>query len=129
MSIKLRLILSNIAMIAVPIILFMITSFLLMIVFLGDIREIAEFLPESHSYHKTKQKDTLLFLALKEKSASNPKELLSKEYLETLDTDLEKIDSGLVIRKNDDVIYVTPELEKVRTQNLPDFGTEKAFAA
>jgi histidine kinase len=127
MSIKLRLILSNIAMITVPIILFMITSFLLMIVFLGDIREMAEFLPESHNYHKTKQEDTLLFLALKEKSASNPKELLSKEYLETLNTDLEKIDSGLVIRKNDDVIYVTPELEKVRTQNLPNFGTEKSF--
>jgi histidine kinase len=127
MSIKLRLILSNIAMITVPIILFMITSFLLMIVFLGDIREMAEFLPESHNYHKTKQEDTLLFLALKEKSASNPKELLSKEYLETLDTDLEKIDSGLVIRNNDDVIYVTPELEEVRTQNLPNFGTEKSF--
>lgn len=127
MSIKLRLILSNIAMITVPIILFMITSFLLMIVFLGDIREMANFLPESHNYHKTKQEDTLLFLALKEKSASNPMELLSKEYLETLDTDLEKIDSGLVIRKNDDVIYVTPELEKVHTQALPDFGTEKSF--
>jgi histidine kinase len=127
MSIKLRLILSNIAMITVPIILFMITSFLLMIVFLGDIREMANFLPESHNYHKTKQEDTLLFLALKEKSASDPEELLSMEYLETLNKDLKEIDSGLIIRKNDDVIYVTTELEKVHTQGLPVFGTEKSF--
>jgi histidine kinase len=127
MSIKLRLILSNIAMITVPIILFMITSFLLMIVFLGDIREMANFLPESHNYHKTKQEDTLLFLSLKEKSAADPEELLSKEYLETLNKDLKEIDSGLIIRKNDDVIYVTSELKKVHTQDLPVFGTEKSF--
>jgi histidine kinase len=127
MSIKLRLILSNIAMITVPIIMFMITSFLLMIVFLGDIREMANFLPESHNYHKTKQEDTLLFLELKEKSAVNPMELTSKEYLETLNTELSKIDSGLIIRVNDEIFYQTENLEKVHTEALPDFGTERSF--
>ncbi|MFB3162732.1 HAMP domain-containing sensor histidine kinase [Neobacillus sp. 179-J 1A1 HS] len=127
MSIKLRLILSNIAMITVPIILFMITSFLLMIVFLGDIREMANFLPESHNYHKTKQEDTLFFLELKEKSAVNPIELLSKEYLESLNSVLSSIDSGLMIRKNDEIFYRTEELEKVRAEELPVFGTERSF--
>lgn len=127
MSIKLRLILSNIAMITVPIILFMITSFLLMIVFLGDIREMANFLPESHNYHKTKQEDALFFLELKEKSAVNPVELLSKEYLESLNNELIKIDSGLMIRKNDEIFYRTEDLKTVRTEELPEFGTEKSF--
>jgi histidine kinase len=127
MSIKLRLILSNIAMITVPIILFMITSFLLMIVFLGDIREMANFLPESHNYHKTKQEDTLFFLELKEKSAVNPVELMSKEYLESLNNELSTIDSGLMIRKNNEILYRTENLETVRTEALPVFGTERSF--
>jgi histidine kinase len=126
MSIKLRLILSNIAMIIVPIILFMITSFLLIIVFLGDIREMATFLPESHNYHKTKQEDTLFFLELKEKSAVNPAELMSKEYLESLNNDLSEIKSGLIIRKNGEIFYLT-RLENIRTEALPEFGTEKSF--
>lgn len=127
MSIKLRLTLSNIAMITVPIILFMITSFLLMIVFIGDIREMANFLPESHNYHKTKQEDTLFFLELKEKSAVNPVELMGKEYLESLNNELSKIDSGLIIRKNDEIFYRTEDLETVHTVDLPDFGTERSF--
>ncbi|MFS0778898.1 HAMP domain-containing sensor histidine kinase [Neobacillus sp. 3P2-tot-E-2] len=127
MSIKLRLILSNIAMITVPIILFIITSFLLMIVFLGDIREMANFLPESHNYHKTKQEDTLFFLELKEKSAVNPVELMSKEYLESLNSKLSKIDSGLMVRKNDEVFYRTEDLETVLIDEMPKFGTERSF--
>ncbi len=127
MSIKLRLILSNIAMILVPIILFLITSFLLLIVFLGDIREMANFLPESHNYHKTKQEDTVFFLELKEKSAVNPVELMSKEYLESLNNELNEIESGLIIRKNDEIFYSTRELENIRTEALPEFGTEKSF--
>ncbi|WHY02147.1 HAMP domain-containing sensor histidine kinase [Neobacillus sp. DY30] len=127
MSIKLRLILSNIAMITVPIILFMITSLLLIIVFLGDIREMANFLPESHNYHKTKQQDTIFFLELKEKSAVNPVELMSKEYLASLNNKLSEIKSGLIIRKNDVIYYTTKELENIRTEELPAFGTEKSF--
>jgi histidine kinase len=127
MSIKLRLILSNIAMITVPIILFLITSFLLVIVFLGDIREMTSFLPESHNYHNTKQEDTKLFLALKEKSAINPDEFMSKEYLKSLTKDLMKIESGLIIRKNEELYYFTAELKSVTAQDLPEFGTERSF--
>lgn len=127
MSIKLRLILSNIAMITAPIILFMITSFLLIIVFLGDIREMANFLPESHNYHKTKQEDTIFFLELKEKSAVNAAELMNKEYLESLNNELSKIDSGLIVRKNEKIFYLTENLETVKTDELPEFGTERSF--
>ncbi len=127
MSIKLRLTLSNIAMIIVPIILFSITSFLLLIVFLGDIREMTNFLPESHNYHKTRQEDTILFLALKEKSVVNPDELMSQEYLQSLNDELVAIDTGLIIRKNDEIYYSTTELEKLNMKELPVFGTETSF--
>ncbi|MEH7177424.1 sensor histidine kinase [Neobacillus vireti] len=127
MSIKLRLILSNIAMITVPIFLFILTSLLLMIVFLGDIREMTNFLPESHNYHQTKQTDTVLFLGLKKKSAVNPDELMSQEYLQSKKQDLIAIDSGLLIRKNNEIYYSTSDLENVDTKKLPEFGTERSF--
>ncbi|WP_040204632.1 sensor histidine kinase [Neobacillus jeddahensis] len=122
MSIKLRLLLSNIAMIVVPIVLFCIASGILMVVFLGDIRELAYLLPESHSYHKTVQKDSILFFKLKEKTVMNPTELMSKEYLHSIEKDLREIKSGLIVRDNKEIFYSSPILRKVKAVDLPPFG-------
>ena len=124
MSIKLRLVLSNIAMIIVPIILFFFASLLLVVLFLGDFREMAKFLPESHNYHKTVQEDSVLFLELKEKSVMNPEELMSTGYLQSLNKRLKKIDAGLMIRKDNETFYSTANLEKVKAAQLPGFGVE-----
>lgn len=124
MSIKLRLVLSNIAMITVPIILFFFASLLLVVLFLGDFREMAKFLPESHNYHKTVQEDSVLFLELKEKSVIDPEELLSIGYLQSLNERLKRIEAGLIIRKENEIFYSTAELEKVKASQLPRFGAE-----
>jgi len=127
MSIKLRLILSNIAMIIVPIILFFFASLLLVVLFLGDFREMATFLPESHNYHKTAQADSVVFLELKEKSVMDPEELMSVEYLQSLNERFKEIETGLIIRKDDEIFYSTAELEKVKMAQLPGFGTETSI--
>jgi histidine kinase len=124
MSIKLRLVLSNIAMIIVPIILFFFASLLLVVLFLGDFREMAKYLPESHNYHQTVQEDSVLFLELKEKSVVNPEELMSTGYLQSLNKRLKKIDAGLMIRKDNETFYSTVNLEKVKATQLPGFGVE-----
>jgi histidine kinase len=122
MSIKLRLLLSNIAMIIVPIVLFFVASVILMVVFLGDIRELAYLLPESHNYHKTVQKDSVLLLKLKEKSVMDPNGLMSMEYLDSLDTELKESKVDLIIRNDDEIFYSTSGLEKVNVNDLPPFG-------
>lgn len=122
MSIKLRLLLSNIAMIIVPIILFFIASVILMVVFLGDIREMAYFLPESHNYHKTVQKDSVLFFKLKEKSVKAPNELLSMEYIRSLENELNEIKSSLVIRDDNEILYTSRDVTNVEAKELPPFG-------
>jgi len=127
MSIKFRLILSNLAMILIPIILFFFGSILLVIVFLGDFREIAQFLPESHQYHKTVQEDTRLFLELKELSAKNPDVLMNEDYLESLTERFNKIETGLIIRKESEIFYATNDLLTIQATNLPKFGTEISF--
>jgi histidine kinase len=127
MSIKLRLLWSNIALIIIPIFLFMIASGILVIVFLGDIREMGYLLPESHSYHKTIQKDSLLFFKLKEKSAMDPDELLSKEYLESLSNDLDELKAGMMIRKDNKIIYTSTGLKKIKASEMPKFGAESSL--
>ena len=128
MSIKLRLVLSNIAMITVPIILFFFASLLLVVFFLGDFRKMAEFLPESHNYHKkTVQEDSVVFLELKKKSVADPEELMSIGYLQSLNERLKGIEAGLIIRKNNEIFYSTAELEKVKAPQLPKFGVETSY--
>jgi histidine kinase len=122
MSIKLRLLMSNIAMIIVPILLFFVASVILMVVFLGDIREMAYFLPESHNYHKTVQQDSVLFFKLKEKSVMDPNELLNKDYLSSLDTELKDIKSSLVIRDDNQIFYSSLDVNNVKAKDLPPFG-------
>lgn len=124
MSIKLRLILSNIAMIIVPLILFFFASLLLLIFFLGDLREMANFLPESHNYHQIVQEDSKLFFKLKEKSVMNPDELMNKEFLQSLDPQLEEIKTDLIIRKDGELYYSSNGVEKVKANDLPNFGNE-----
>jgi histidine kinase len=122
LSIKLRLLLSNIAMILVPIVLFFAASLILMVVFLGDIRQIAYLLPESHNYHKTVQQDSVLFFKLKEKSVMDPNELLSKDYLDSLSYELKEVKAGLIIRENDEIHWSSANLTKIKADELPPFG-------
>lgn len=127
MSIKLRLLFSNIALIFVPIILFMFSSGILVIVFLGDIREMAYLLPESHNYHKTVQQDSVFFFKLKEKSVKDPNELLSPEYLESLKDDLKELKAGLIIRNDSEIIYATTGLKNIKANEVPPFGEESSL--
>ncbi|WP_318505879.1 HAMP domain-containing sensor histidine kinase [Bacillus sp. T3] len=123
MSIKLRLILSNLAMIIVPIILFAIAGGILSIVFLGDIKEVTYLLPESHSSDKTLQQDSLIFFELKEKSVRNPEQLQEDEYLNEVDNRLAAFHAGLIIRKDSEILYSSTNLSEIKKADLPNFGT------
>lgn len=123
MSIKLRLILSNIAMIFVPIMLFVIAAWILTILFLGDIKEVSYLLPESHSSDKELQKDSLIFFEIKEKSVLNPEGLLNEEYLSSVENRLKDIKAGLIVRKNKEVFFASGNLGNIKINDLPAFGT------
>jgi histidine kinase len=124
MSIKLRLLLSNIALLVIPVILFFVASMILMIVFLGDIREVSSLLPESHNYHKTVQPDSEFFYQLKEQTVRNPDDLMNREYLQSLEDELSEINADLLIRIENEIFYSTIGTENVRASDLPHFGAE-----
>ncbi len=123
MSIKLRLILSNIAMIIVPIVLFIVASLLLSVLFLGDIREVTNLLPESHSQSSELQKDSSVFFEMKKKSVTNPKELLTNAYLVSVEKQLKEVNAGIILRKNEEILFASRDLQEINRDDLPEFGT------
>lgn len=122
MSIRYRLILSYMAMIIVPIILFIVAALLMAIVFLGEIREVSNLLPQSHNYHKTVHEDTKLFYELKKMSIVDPERLLDESYLNKLESNLNEIEASIVISKNGDLWYNSDKANSISSQDLPDFG-------
>lgn len=123
MSIKLRLILSNVAMIIAPIVLFFVAAGILSIAFLGDIKEVRHLLPESHSSDKELQQDSRIFFELREKSVRNPDQLVTEEYLASTANRLEDFKAGLIVRKNNEILYRSENLIGIKQEDLPFFGT------
>ena len=122
MSIKYRLILSYLAMVFVPLILFFLAGLLLMFIFLGDIREVSDLMPESHDYKKTVGEDTKLFGELKEKSFVDPIGLASAEYLSPLSTELKEEGTFIVLRQEQEIIFASEETSHLSATQLPEYG-------
>jgi histidine kinase len=123
MSIRYRLILSYIAMILVPILLFLVGSFLLMILFIGDIREVSKLLPANHQYHQNEiQPDQSFYLELKKKSMQAPEEFLKSSFLASFSDRLMKLDMTLVLLKDNEIVYAS-EVKNIKPTQFPAFGS------
>ena len=122
MTIKYRLILSYLAMVFVPLILFFLAGLLLLFLFLGDIREVSDLMPESHDYKKTVSEDTKLFGELKEKSFVDPKGLSNPEYLSILSAELEQDGIFIVLRQDQEIIYSSEKTDHLSAAELPEYG-------
>ncbi|WP_217642767.1 cell wall metabolism sensor histidine kinase WalK [Bacillus sp. UNCCL13] len=109
-------------MIFVPVILFLVAGLLMVLLFIGDIRELKSILPENHAFHKITKDDTILFYELKKKSVTDPEGLLNQSYLESLTTRLVEMRGALLIRQNGKVVYTSTAKIADLSDKLPDFG-------
>ena len=124
MSIRVRLILSYGAMVIVPVILFILASFLITIMFKGDIKEIKSIVQNRVNQRHQLTDETKLFLDLRKGAAINSEQLLDQDFLSSTDQRLFQYDSALVVRKGAKVVYLSPYLGNLRTELLPPFGAE-----
>jgi histidine kinase len=122
MSIRKRLNLSFMAMVVIPIILFLIAGFLILTLYVGDLGELNKLLPESHNYKQTVSQESELFVSLKEKSFEAPLELMDENYLLSIQDDLERVNTVLVIRQGSNILYTSKDLVNVTAMDLPAFG-------
>ncbi|QCJ44260.1 HAMP domain-containing histidine kinase [Bacillus sp. S3] len=122
MSIRLRLLLSNLAMILVPIIFVCLSAFLVALLFRGDIKELRNiYLPPEHHNNMTEKNQ--LFIDLHKETMKNPGAFLERAYLKQINSQLNQMSgTSLVVRKGKQMIYVPAKLKGLEMSELPPFG-------
>ncbi|WHY88344.1 HAMP domain-containing sensor histidine kinase [Neobacillus novalis] len=122
MSIRFRLLLSNLAMILVPIFFVVLSALLMALLFRGDIKELRNiYLPPEH-YHHISEKDQL-YIDLHKETLKNPEQFLNPTYLKEIDGQLNKAgNTSLVVRKGQNIVYLPAKLQGLDKEELPPFG-------
>lgn len=128
MSIRLRLLISYLAMLLIPLILFPLSALALAHFYIGDIQQFYNFDFRHHSIKQEITKETLVIQEIRNTAAENPDKLLDINYLKQLDSKLRISKSGLVLRKDGQLIYVAELFDKTEIrEELRHFEYFPAF--
>nr|WP_089972093.1 HAMP domain-containing sensor histidine kinase [Lihuaxuella thermophila] len=115
MSIRVRLLISYIAMLIVPVFLFLFALFIIGLAFIGDIENITEDYQVDfkgpQSIKNLMNADEAYFTELTYVAKYAPQKLEDPEFLREMDRKLSRIRSGLIIRKEDRLVYTSPSLK------------------
>ncbi|WMX53847.1 HAMP domain-containing sensor histidine kinase [Peribacillus sp. R9-11] len=118
MSIKTRFLLSYVGVIIFSITLLLAAGFLIIIAITGDIKSIEYFYKKSYVQKPLTTIEESAFLDLKLLAKNNPTQLLNEEQLKKI----EQKDIEIVVRKDTNIEYASPSLDKqVLVKSLPGF--------
>ncbi len=124
MSIRLRLLLSYIAMIIIPILFTLIVAILVVLLFRGDIKEMRDlYLPPEENV-AISQKEQLIIDYYRQTKVE-PERFLDQSFLHDTNKKLSEFGYRLVVRKENKLIYVPSSLENLNSGDLQPFGTNR----
>jgi signal transduction histidine kinase len=122
MSIRVRLVLSYIAMLIVPIVLSVLAVVLIAFAFLGDLRSLYQ-VTNHNPFKDVIEQEAAMYAEIQSMSVRDPESLLQKSVDDELDARLHKINMGLIVRQNKEVIYASSHFhDNVAAKHLPVFG-------
>jgi signal transduction histidine kinase len=123
MSIKVRLLLSYIAMLIVPIILTVMVALLAGFYYFTDAQKAYDIKAQMYPFAKIVDERDKLFSNIKLTSIQSPESFQNQVYLNNLEKKLETLNSGIIVRKNDQILYSSSTLRNFNTKDyLPEFG-------
>ncbi len=123
MSIKLRLLLSYLIMLIVPVILALAVIMFSGLFYINDIQKKYNGQSNLFSPRRSLSEGNELFSLLKKESLISPDSFEDNEYLSGLERSLESYYAGIIVRKNGRIIYSSPLLKDFSNINkLPAFG-------
>ncbi|MEN6328374.1 MAG: HAMP domain-containing sensor histidine kinase [Syntrophomonas sp.] len=126
MSIRLKLLLSYIAMLVIPIALSILAAVIIGQVYLGDIMHDYRLDFRHDSVEKLVKEEALTFEEIKQVITDNPDKLMDVQYLNSLDKKVNVINTGIIVRKNDKNLYVSKSLNRPEIlERLPAFGANR----
>ncbi|MFD0048106.1 sensor histidine kinase [Actinomycetes bacterium NPDC127524] len=122
MSIRLRLVISYLAMIFIPIVFVVVSALLVALLFKGDIKELKDFYLPPEQQQGISKIDQL-YIDLHVKTLTNPGQFSNQEYLRRIDSKLRKTDGQrLIVRKGKDIIFHSDSLKNIEKNELALFG-------
>ncbi|MCF6409436.1 sensor histidine kinase [Pseudalkalibacillus salsuginis] len=122
MSIRRKLILSNIAMVVIPVILFILAVFLVISLLFGGFNDFWSVMNDEESTD-TATID-LEFNELKKLASLSPDQLEDQQQLIKFKEDLAKHHSSLIVRKENKILFRSSELGNLSVNDLPAFGND-----
>ena len=124
MSIRLRLLLSYIAMIIIPMFFTLIVAILVALLFRGDIKEIRDlYLPPEENEAISKKEQ--LIIDYYRQTKVDPERFLDQSFLNETNKKLSQFGLRLVVRKENKLIYVPSSLKNLDKGDLQPFGTNR----
>ncbi|MEW9702160.1 ATP-binding protein [Paenibacillus sp. SI8] len=127
MSIRLRLVLSYVAMLLVPLVLSGLAVILISIATLGNLKSVFQVdFSQGNPIKRVVEQEAEIVATIKAKSDSEPDLFLDQVFVKAVEEKLRKINMGLIIRKDKEITYASPYLkqaEAANTSRLPSFGT------
>lgn len=130
MSIRLRLLLSYIAMLVIPIVLTAMAAIIIVDFNLSDIKDTLGFDLEGGSVERVIEKQASAYEQIQFATEEDPDQLMDTTFLEELDNKFNLINSGIVVRKGNQAIYVSnivddPDiLSKLPPDNSQHYGRD-----
>lgn len=126
MPIRVRLIISYIMMLLVPVILLPVAALAIGAFYFDDIQSFYGL--NQLTVRRLIQEDLLTYEEIKNTAFQNPDRLLNKTYLAQLDQKLITSKTGLVVRKGNQIVYTSERLSKNNVvKQLPAFGYYRGF--
>jgi len=123
MSIRLRLLLSYIAMLLIPIVLTIVIGGIMAHEYLGDVKNIYKSDMKRGSVEKVIAEQASAFEQIQLTTSQNPDKLMDIAFLQDLDKKFNLINSGIIVRKNNQTIYVSNIVNDPEISNkLPPYG-------
>ncbi|MEC0227515.1 sensor histidine kinase [Paenibacillus alba] len=127
MSIRLRLVLSYIAMLLVPLVLSVLAVILISIATFGSLKSGFQVdFSQGNPIKRVVDQELENVAYMKAKTETEPNAFLDPVFIKDLEERFHKINMGLIIRKDKEITYISPyikEGEAENTSKLPSFGT------
>lgn len=125
MSIRVRLVLSYIAMLVVPLILAGIALMIFLIALLGDLKSVYQIdFKHRNPIEEVMKQEAAVSADIKLIGSTEPDSLLKPEVANKIEEQLQPIRMELIIRKNQDIVYVSEKMNKpALLQELPAYGS------
>jgi signal transduction histidine kinase len=127
MSIKVRLLLSYIAMLVVPIILFALAAIIIGVSFMGDFKALYHVdFKHQNPFKQVMEQQAVVFADIQTRASTNPESLLDPAVLQEFDDRLNRVNMGLVVRKGTELAAVSNRLKNSPAlQALPAYGNKE----